>query len=526
MSDATSGGDTTAPHRPVPPEEAGGTPEESAGAVPSPYGFLAPPQSAGEIGRLGPYRVLRVLGRGGMGVVFEAEDGQLQRRVALKAMLPHVAEEPTNRERFLREARAAAALDHENVVPVFQVGEDRGVPFLAMPLLQGETLADRLKREAPLTAGEVLRVGREAALGLAAAHAAGIVHRDVKPGNLWLEGPPGGPVRRVRVLDFGLARRPAGESITQSGALVGTPAYMAPEQARGKAVDARADLFSLGCVLYHMATGEPPFGNRDLYAVLGSLFHDTPEPAERKNAALPPALCGLVAELLSKDPAGRPTSAAGVAGRLQAIERGEDGLTTGNATGGGAGALRAAQPDAPAVPERPPADRTFVKDIWATGLVFVVVGLGLVFLSRAVGQGTGSLYVFAFGGVGLALLCVGLSFLSAKVAARLSVILTVLTLPPLLVAALTGWLESPLFALVVGATVALGIYPAWQESVTRRRFSRGVVALIATLLLTAAVGFYVGVLTKDRLLLAGAAVVLLILWLAVLVRLLYGQRPS
>src|SRR5262249_54020502 len=146
------------------------------------YDFLAPPQRADEIGRLGPYRVLKVLGSGGMGVVFRAEDVQLQRPVALKAMLPALASSTSARERFLREARAAAAIEHDYIVPIYQVGEDRGVPFLAMKLLAGEPLEDRLKRgELPLA--EVLRITREIAVGLAAAHQRGLVHRDIKPAN-------------------------------------------------------------------------------------------------------------------------------------------------------------------------------------------------------------------------------------------------------------------------------------------------------------------------------------------------------
>src|SRR5262249_8373354 len=160
---------------------------------------------------------------------------------------------------------AAAAVEHDHIVRIYQVGEDRGVPFLAMEFLRGEPLDARLKRAGKLPIPEVLRIGREMAEGLAAAHAAGLIHRDVKPGNTWLEGEPGkgglgGERGRVKLLDFGLARSTAEAStLTQSGAIVGTPAYMAPEQAQGRKVDARCDLFSLGCVLYQLATGEMPF---------------------------------------------------------------------------------------------------------------------------------------------------------------------------------------------------------------------------------------------------------------------------
>src|SRR5262245_5935304 len=217
-------------HRDVPPSR--GLPDELSK-------FLAPPERPDQLGRLGPYRILAVLGRGGMGVVLRAHDPALDRLVALKVMLPGMATVPTARERFLREAKAAAALKHPHVVTIFQVGEDRGAPFLAMELLEGEPLDDRIRREGRLPLAEVLRIGRETALGLAAAHARGLVHRDIKPANLWLEGPTG----HVKVLDFGLARATADQvHLTQLDMIVGTPAYMAPEQAEGKPLDPRCDL--------------------------------------------------------------------------------------------------------------------------------------------------------------------------------------------------------------------------------------------------------------------------------------------
>src|SRR4051812_16155442 len=174
------------------------------------YAFLAPPQQPDELGRLGPYRVLAVLGAGGMGIVFRAEDPQLARLVALKAMLPALAASDSARQRFLREARAAAAIKHDHIVTIHQVGEDRGAPFLAMEFLEGEPLDARLQREGKLPVAEVLRIGREIALGLAAAHKRELIHRDIKPANVWLEGDPGalatGVGGRVKILDFGLAR--------------------------------------------------------------------------------------------------------------------------------------------------------------------------------------------------------------------------------------------------------------------------------------------------------------------------------
>jgi len=280
------------------------------------YDFLSPPQAADELGRLGGYRVLRVLGAGGMGVVFEAEDLQLKRRVALKAMKPAIAASATARKRFLREAQTAASVEHDHIVTIHQVGDQRGVPFIAMPLLRGETLADRLNRELPCA--ELLRITREIASGLAAAHRAGLIHRDVKPANIWLEGDSG----RVKILDFGLARATsADQQLTQAGALMGTPSYMSPEQARGDSVDARADLFSLGCVAYHMATGRRPFEGRDTLNTLLALSSERPRAPREINAKLPKAIERLILRLLEKDPASRYQAAEEVIDRVREIEQ-------------------------------------------------------------------------------------------------------------------------------------------------------------------------------------------------------------
>jgi serine/threonine protein kinase len=282
------------------------------------WDFLAPAERPDEIGRLGAYRVLKVLGAGGMGVVFQAEDPNLKRKVALKAMLPTLAASETARKRFLREAQTAAAIEHDNIVPIFHVGQDRGVPFIAMPLLKGEPLDKRIKRDKALPIAEVLRIGQETAKGLAAAHTAGLVHRDIKPSNLWLEGEEG----RVKILDFGLARAAAdGAQLTQQGAIIGTPAYMAPEQGAGQPVDSRCDLFSLGCVLYYMSTGQPPFKAGDMVATLMAVATDNPPPPSELRPELPVALSDLVMELLAKKAENRPESAKVVVVALQQIEK-------------------------------------------------------------------------------------------------------------------------------------------------------------------------------------------------------------
>jgi hypothetical protein len=325
------------PEGPAPAE----TQDESPSDYPSPpvadpelYDFLAPPQAPDELGRLGPYRVLQVLGAGGMGVVFRAEDPQLARLVALKAMLPALAASASARQRFLREGRATAAIKHDHIVTIYQVGEDRGVPYLAMELLEGEPLDARLQREGKLPPAEVLRIGREMGLGLAAAHARGLIHRDIKPPNVFLvsgEEPKSpsdhSPLTthhspKVKILDFGLARA-AGEEgrITQQGAIVGTPAYMAPEQAQGKGVDARGDLFSLGCTLYRMATGAPPFTGTDMISTLMAVATETPRPPCEVESTLPPALSDLILKLLAKEPGDRPPSAQAVAEALERMAR-------------------------------------------------------------------------------------------------------------------------------------------------------------------------------------------------------------
>jgi serine/threonine protein kinase len=287
------------------------------------YDFLAPPQAPDEIGRLGPYRVLRILGHGGMGVVYQAEDPQLKRLVALKVMLPALAASESSRQRFLLEARSAAAIEHDHIVAIYQVGEDRGVPFLAMPFLRGESLQDRLQREGKVPLAEVLRIGRETAEGLAAAHARGLMHRDIKPANIWLEEGRG----RVKIVDFGLARAVGGEAgLTQSGMIVGTPQYMAPEQTGGQPIDCRCDLFSLGCVLYRLSTGELPFQGPTVLAVLAALATVQPKPLTELNPDLPPAFVALVMQLLAKNPVDRPASAQAVAEALADLER-EHGIT-------------------------------------------------------------------------------------------------------------------------------------------------------------------------------------------------------
>ncbi len=291
------------------------TPVESWGG---PFDFLAPPLDPQSLGRLGNYRVVKLLGAGGMGLVFQAEDSQLLRPVALKVVRPELAKNAALRERFLREAQAMAALKCDHVVVVHQVGEVNNLPFLAMEFLEGESLEQFFQKGRRPDLATVLRQGKEIALGLAAAHERGLIHRDIKPANVFLERPGG----RIKILDFGLAR-PAAEpsGLTEAGMIMGTPSYMAPEQAGGGQISARSDLFSLGCVLYQLLAGETPFGGGSVVAVLmATALHD-PRPLREVNPSVPQPLAGLVTQLLAKNPADRPASAREVADALDAIAR-------------------------------------------------------------------------------------------------------------------------------------------------------------------------------------------------------------
>lgn len=270
-----------------------------------------------EIGRLGNYRIFRLLGRGGMGMVFEAQDLLLERRVALKIMLPNLAINHSNRIRFIREAQAAAKVDHDNICPIYQVNDQQQTPFIAMPFLPGETLESRLNRTT-MTLCDVVRIASQVAKGLGAAHAAGLIHRDIKPSNIWLEAKNDG-TERVKILDFGLARFEANDSqLTLEGAILGTPAYMSPEQAQGNSVDHRTDLFSLGAVLYEMLTGRRPFQGANATSILARLLLEHPAPPHQVRASIPDQLSQWVMRLLSKSSQERPQSANEVAAYLDA----------------------------------------------------------------------------------------------------------------------------------------------------------------------------------------------------------------
>jgi hypothetical protein len=276
----------------------------------APTSFLDPPGQDGSLGRLGPYEILQVLGEGSVGVVLEGYEPRLRRHVAIKVLAPQLTHSASARRRFAREGRATAALNHENIVTVHAVEDQGPRPYLVMEYVPGLSLQQRLNRTGPLPLVEAVRVGAKVAAGLAAAHAAGLVHRDIKPGNVLLETGPGRPSGeyRVKLTDFGLVQHEDG-AVSQTDVLAGTPLYMSPEQARGERVDARSDLFSLGSVLYAMCAGRPPFSGRNPLAVLRQISETDPPLLRRLNPAVPAWLADLIAALHARDPAVRPAAA-------------------------------------------------------------------------------------------------------------------------------------------------------------------------------------------------------------------------
>lgn len=282
---------------------------------------FAPPRVPGDLGQFGKYRIMRELGRGGMGAVYLAFDDKLQRKVAIKLMNAQLASNALARERFLREARAVARISSERVIGIFEAEEIDQIPYIAMPFLQGTTLQAKLEPPRQLSVADVIRYGRDIALGLADAHTNGIIHRDIKPSNIWLE-PTNCQIERVRLLDFGLARgdETTSEQQTASGMVVGTPAYMSPEQGRGEAIDHRADLWSLGVVLYEMAVGHRPFQAKTALGTLTKIATEQPPSPRSMHRQIPQALSELIMQLLAKNPADRPPTATNIAERLLAIQ--------------------------------------------------------------------------------------------------------------------------------------------------------------------------------------------------------------
>ncbi len=264
--------------------------------------------------RLNGYEVKEILGRGGMGVVFKAYDPLLDRFAAVKMMTPQYLVQSESRERFKREARAVAAIQHENVVTIYAVSEVNGLPYLVMEYLPGTTLQDRVDKDGRLPLADVIQYGRKLAAGLQAAHDRRVIHRDIKPANVLLGREPG----TVKITDFGLARVSDEARLSQEGMVVGTPLYMAPEQFTGVSVDHRADLFSLGSLLYTLITGKPPFNGDTVMVVMRQVSLGTPQPLRLARPETPLWLANVINKLLAKLPAARFQTASEV---VQAFDK-------------------------------------------------------------------------------------------------------------------------------------------------------------------------------------------------------------
>ncbi len=262
----------------------------------------------------GRYELLGVLGRGGMGVVYRGRDRVLDRIVAVKVLPAQYASDTILVERFEREARAAARLNHPNIVAVFDTGREGTVRYIVMECVSGESLAQRLAERGALPIPEAVQIAAQIADALAAAHAAGIVHRDVKPGNVMVE-----PTGVCKVLDFGIARAAAEAAMTQTASMLGSAPYMPPETALGHTADARSDIYSVGCVLYEMLTGRLPFSGEVPAAVINQHVSALPRPPRELEPSVPPALDALVMQMLAKDPSDRPQDAARAAADLRAL---------------------------------------------------------------------------------------------------------------------------------------------------------------------------------------------------------------
>jgi uncharacterized protein (TIGR03067 family) len=275
--------------------------------------LLAPTDDPSMLGRIGSYEIIGLLGHGGMGAVFKAHDPGLNRYVAIKILLPHLALSGAARARFRREGQAAAAIIDDSVLPIYVVDEWQGIPYLAMQYTRGVSLQKRIHDRGPLELKEILRIGLQAARGLAAAHAQGLVHRDVKPSNILLDG----SVDRAFLTDFGLARAVDDASLTASGIVAGTPQYMSPEQARAESIDHRSDLFSLGSVMYAMCTGHVPFRADSSYAVLRLISDKEPRPIREINPEIPEWFIEIITKLMEKKSEDRYQSALEVANKLQ-----------------------------------------------------------------------------------------------------------------------------------------------------------------------------------------------------------------
>lgn len=282
---------------------------------PAELNFLEPSDSPKHIGKLDQYEIVEKSAQGAMGIVLKAEDPLLRRIVAIKVLHPNLATEPKARERFLREARAAAAIDHENVMPIFDVSRHENIPYFVMPFVEGDTVGQRIERDGAFTEEQIRRIGIQIARGLAVAHERGLIHRDIKPANILLH-----PDGRSLISDFGLAQSLDKGKGSQSGNTTGTPHFMSPEQVEGQEVDHRSDLFSLGALMSYMATGQLPFAGENVLSTLRKVAEEDPSGSTSLLATLPPWLAKTVQLLMAKAPDDRIQSASDL---VRLLEKGE-----------------------------------------------------------------------------------------------------------------------------------------------------------------------------------------------------------
>ncbi|GAA2750483.1 serine/threonine-protein kinase [Kitasatospora cinereorecta] len=303
--------------------------------------------------QLAGYRLEKLIGRGGMAVVYRAEDLRLGRIVAVKLLAPELARNDVFRQRFARESRIAAAIDHPNIVPVYEAGEAEGILYIAMRYVRGRDLRALLDREGPLSVRKTARIGVQVASALDAAHARELVHRDVKPGNILIaEGTDSEHPEHAYLTDFGLTKKSLSlTGLTSVGQFVGTLDYVAPEQISGKPVDGRCDVYSFGCVVWEMLTGSPPYQRDDDLALLWAHLNDPPPTLSERRPELGPELDRVLARALAKAPDERYGSCLEFVGALRLAEH--------TAGGGGGAAVPVAEPTAvseqPVAPARPAA---------------------------------------------------------------------------------------------------------------------------------------------------------------------------
>jgi serine/threonine-protein kinase len=274
--------------------------------------YLTASDDPAYLGRIAGYDVVGIVGFGAMSIVLKAFEKPLNRYVAVKVLSPVFSAHASSSKRFAREARAAAAVVHDNVISIHGISEWNGLPYLVMPYVGGESLQKRIDQNGPLELLEVLRVGHQIASGLAAAHAQGLIHRDIKPSNILLER----NIDRLLITDFGLAQAADEASLTQSGIVAGTPQYMSPEQACGETIDCRSDLFSLGSLLYTLCTGHPPFRAETAFGVMRRIVDESAREIREANSSIPDWLCSVIKKLHARDPAERFEDAGVVADML------------------------------------------------------------------------------------------------------------------------------------------------------------------------------------------------------------------